>query len=378
MYWQIEEFRLAKSLTLGSVDKFDLPDTGQLGSIMLVFHADEYFSGGTGGLEGTHKWMPEEYLTKIEIITNGSHEAKSLGMKHLQVLNWLDQGIFKPDKNVSYAGGIQRAAVLIPFGRYLYDNQAGLDLGRYNTTELWITNTGTSSLYSGITVDIYLIWMRDGGAFSGFYQTEVFREWTPVAGETEYIDLPSEGVLRRFLLQGEAGINESAGQYASFSDLINTLKYTLKSGQVILYDGDVRRLGWLNLFDAKSMPIPGLSPYKAFSTDYKRGALGYVWCRPFGVKCADSTVPGTVPGELGGGDESAFAYTPTPSDWSPQLFERGMAPWSCVFMRHDYGGGVGEGLDLNANKTVQMEVVTKASVTVTNAANKLIIERFMR
>lgn len=105
MYWQVEQYRLGRSLTLNTVDKIDLPDHGMLGSIMLVIHS----KAETNGLDAQIKILPEEHYTKFRVIVNGSHEVKSLDMKALQLVNFLDQHIFKPDKNGQYGHAWNRS-----------------------------------------------------------------------------------------------------------------------------------------------------------------------------------------------------------------------------------------------------------------------------
>jgi len=375
MYWQIEQYRLGKSLTVGATDKIDLPKRGKLGSIFLVLHSDAV----SGGLDAQYNILPEEFISKIEVYVNGSTKIKSLDMKALQVLNWLDQGIYKPDKNLTYAGATQRSALLINFGRYLYDTECGLNLEDYNIPELWITNIGTSADWSGFSVDVYLVWLRgdDAPDFKGYYQTEEFRAWTPVAGETEYIDLPTNGKLRRFLLRGEAGVVVDSGSYNKFNNIIYEMKYSLRSGALIVYEGRCFDIAWLNLFEAKSKPLTAYQIDQIGSSVYKRTGLGYVFARPFGVKATDTTVPATVPGETGGGDDSAFGMTVSAVDWSAMVAEYGMAPWSHIFWRHDIKGEAGEGLDLDMEKVVQLEVLCRSGTTVTGANSRLILDRYM-
>lgn len=375
MYWQIEQYRLGKSLTVGATDKIDLPKHGKLGSIFLMIHSDAVIFG----LDAQYNILPEEFVSKIELYVNGSTKIKSLDMKALQVFNWLDQGVFKPDKNSTYAGATQRSALLINFGRHLYDLECGLTLDDYNVPELWITNTGVAADWTGFTADIYFVFLRgdDAPEFKGFYQTEEFRSWTPVAGEPEYIDLPVEGMLRRFLLRGEAGVLVASGSYNKFNNIIYEMKYTRKSGALIMFDGRCWELAFLNLLEAGKLPLTAYQIDQLGLARYKRTALGYVFARPFGVKAADSTVPGTVPGEVGGGDDSSFGLTVTASDWSAMLTEFGIAPWSHVFWRHDHEGKAGEGLDLSAEKVVQLEVLCRSGTTITGANSRLIIDRYM-
>lgn len=236
----------------------------------------------------------------------------------------------------------------------------------------------SSSNWETIQVDIFLVWMRDGGAFSGYMQTEEFRSWTPVADATEYIDLPTEGILRRLILRAEPGVLLASGSYDKFYNIMNTIKYTMKSGQTILYDGDSRDLAWLNAWEVPAKPLTGYNVYQMSTTQYKRLAMGYVFARPSSIISVGTTVPGTVPGEYGGGDDTSLASTVTYSEFNAMLTEFGIAPWAHMFFLHDKGGELAEGIDLRNNATVQLELKCKSGATVTGSNSKVIIERFMR
>lgn len=247
-FWQRETLRDAVSMTFGSTWELDLPKLGQLGSLVLQMSS----TAVSNQLLILPDWRLCDYITKIEVIGDGSEVIKSLDGVEAIAAAFYDDGRMPPGLWRTYATTPQRQWTPIHFGRWLQDEVYGLDLSRFNQVTLKITNKATSTMWTtDITVSVFAYFLREAGApFAGYFREEVWKSWLPVADGIEYCDLPVAYPIRRILLEARAARDTAdAKNNSSMKDLMLEIDYTYKSGQVRVYHDSLERLGHLSVLE---------------------------------------------------------------------------------------------------------------------------------
>jgi len=123
----------------------DLPQKGLLSGLELRL------KGYTGAMDGTPDCFMHDYITKIEVIVNGSQVVKSLtgdqlvGLMHYWGINHSQWEILNlPNDWI-------REQWYIPFGRWYHDLEYMLDLGSVNDPELRLHYDFTKTSHHGWT-----------------------------------------------------------------------------------------------------------------------------------------------------------------------------------------------------------------------------------
>ena len=88
MYWQREFLRQGEAWANGGTLKLDLPKVGLLGSIMV--HARR--AGVTDAFNAALKWRLIDYISKVEVLANGSDIVKSFSGEVAKGLTIFDGG----------------------------------------------------------------------------------------------------------------------------------------------------------------------------------------------------------------------------------------------------------------------------------------------
>src|SRR3989304_6046221 len=136
MFWQRELLRDAVSMTFNQTFELDLPKSGQLGSLALYIRS----AANAGALTSLYKRLLIDYISKIEVIGDGSEIIKSFDGKQALASAFYDDGVEPLGKWGNYSGVTHRQLIPLHFGRRFYDELFGLDLGRFNQLTLKITN----------------------------------------------------------------------------------------------------------------------------------------------------------------------------------------------------------------------------------------------
>lgn len=188
-------------LSSAQTEVFDLPKVGILSDLMLEF----ILRSGTTNIDV----YVADFLSKVEIIGNGSTVIKSYTGKQIQAIMAFDDLVMPPDKEYSPSGGCY-GYFDIRFGRFPGDEKYALDCSQWQSLELKITY----DLAAGATADTtgflstwkYLIglglYAPVGAGFSpvGLIKSEQKKTYTTSVGGTEDLNLPSDYPYRRLLL----------------------------------------------------------------------------------------------------------------------------------------------------------------------------------
>jgi len=361
MYWQREKIRKAATWSVGGTYTLELPDHGLLGSIMI--HA--YQGAVLDSMVAIEKWRMVDYIKKIEVIGNGSEIIKSVNGRIGKYLAWLDGGGGAPDKAHNYGTSTKRHHSVINFGRKLFDPDYGLDLGRWGSVEIKLTNDAAAAQFtSAINVDVICYWLREGSPsqFKGYFRTEQWREWTTVAAEKKYLELPLQHVLRRLILQTDPDVDGSMMAETTLYNLAYNIELSIRSGKLKVFNDNLRDLWYENYFNFGRDIIQPLEPYHTQDYGIRMGigqTLAIAGARIPHDGTQDTATPSFSPGE---DSSTQKRMTDTDAD-QESILAMGLALENCAVIPFDQYDDPSTWLDLRADGTVQLMIET------TNAAS---------
>jgi len=296
MFWQRELLRDGVSMTFNQTHEIDLPKSGQLGSLALYVRS----AANAGALTSLYKRLLIDYISKIEVIGDGSEIIKSFDGKQALASAFYDDGVEPLGKWGNYSGVTHRQIIPIHFGRQFFDELYGLDLSRFNQVTLKITNDATSTQFTtGVTLSVVAFWLRDAvSPFAGYFREEVWKAWAPANAAVEYSILPIALPIRRILLRARPAVDDSpVSQFLNtITSQMSAIDFTLRSGQVRVYNGSLEVLGWLSTSELKQYAETRGEVWVA-DDDHFNVHLGYVTAMlPAAAAVDDPT--GTYPGSV--------------------------------------------------------------------------------
>ncbi len=177
--WEVRKLIPESTWTYGATVRTILPTSGQLAG--LIYHLSATpVNDARNALE---KWRLLDYINEIKVLVNGSTVEKSMTGRMAHYLNRSDGGPAILDQHQNYGTSTNRVHGCLNFGRYFKDKEYGLDLGRYDSVELQITNDAAVGQYTAFaTPSILGVFLKDApsGIFKGHTRTEEYRKWTTV------------------------------------------------------------------------------------------------------------------------------------------------------------------------------------------------------
>lgn len=374
MYWQHEYEREGASMAVGTTYQLDLPENGMLGSLFLRLSADELSGYG----QGVEDWRLLDKISKIIILGNGATILKSLTGRQLQAMTFWDQGCFPPSVWRNYASNTQFEYFLLNFGRYYGDTEYGLDLARFKNIEIQLTNTAASTDFGAIGVTIMGAYLQDApaGQFKGFLRTEEWRSWTTVANETKYLDLPTEHVLRRIILQAIPDKTTTL-EDTNFSNLMYDVECSLDTGQKRVYKGGVDDLARLNYWkNGHNILSHGLTYQTAgFGTEVD---LGYLFGGAAVAATRDNAVATVFPSLNGGNNGGVIEFEGYEGDTMEMFLMAGLAPFYTTVIHFDLSDDPSTWLDPDRRKTVELNIMTRNSASAADGVNAVVLDRLVR
>src|SRR3990167_1875496 len=245
-FWQRELLRDAHVMTFNETYELDLPKSGMLGSLALYVRS----AANAGALTSLYKRLLIDYISKIEVIGDGSEIIKSFDGKQAPASAFSDAGVEPLGKWGNYSGVPHRQLIPLHFGRQFMYELYGLDLSRFDQVTLKITNDATSTQFTtGVTLSVIAYWLRDAlSPFAGYFREEVWKAWAPANTVVEYSLLPIALPIRRILLRARPAVDDSpVNQFLNtITSQMSTIEFTYRSGQVRVYRGSLEVLGWLS------------------------------------------------------------------------------------------------------------------------------------
>jgi len=376
MYRRVEALRKSATLNIGETFTLLLPEHGLLSSLMLHIRGTPV----TDSMNAIEKWRMLDWISKIEVIGNGSTIIKSFTGRVAHFLNWKDGGGAAPDKHFNYGSSTKRFHVPVNFGRFLGDLLYGLDLTPWKSVELKITNDGSSTYFTGnLSADIFALWVHDppSGAFQKYFRTEEWRSLVTVQAKTEYLDLPEEGQLRRLALQVDPAVDSTTkAADTTLYNVLNNIKLTKKTGSDIIFDSSLRDLWYWEYFAKGRDLLQPLEPYHTTAYGIRTG-LGQTLGEA-GLRLPQSGTQNTYGTGIWPGDDSSTLRRGVASDPTQDaLLVMGLSLENCAAFDFNEPDEESSYLDLKSEGTVQMQLYTADSASADNGTIRVMLDRPM-
>jgi len=235
-----------------------------------------------------------DIVTKVEIV-DGSEVLASANAKELQALHFFKTGKMPGMFPSEWAGGNQREAIPLLFGRRLWDQQYAFDPTVFRNPQLKITLNKAAVTTAGATGfaagdNIYItvvakIMENMVGKPGKYLMPKQINAWTSTSGDRR-IELPTDYLYRMMLLRAfvaESDINEVITDLKITAD---SDKFVMASRKVVDMDAEALALFGLGTLKHDFLcshqdtirlifnKEPMLQPY--YETDYPRG-IGVDW-----------------------------------------------------------------------------------------------------
>ena len=162
---------------------------------------------------------PAKIASKVEIV-DGSDVLWSLNGEEMEAMDYYDTWKSR-SYELDYMGFWPCQLILnINFGRWLYDDMLAFDCSRFRNPQLKITHnkalggSNPGSMNLQVLADVF-----DEKRVSpqGFLTSREFFSYTPVASSYKTIDMPTDYILRKMLIQSKYSTN-------SFTDNIDEIR----------------------------------------------------------------------------------------------------------------------------------------------------------
>ena len=147
-------------------------------------------------------------LSKIELV-DGSDVLFSLTGEEAQALNYYDRSDTPSDDLSLTVGDIDTSVISLDFGRFLYDTDLALDPSKFRNLQLKVTwdedASNASVVVNSLQVNAH-VFDEKKITPRGFLMSKEFYSYTPSANNWEYVDLPTDYVIRKVMLRSKSTI----------------------------------------------------------------------------------------------------------------------------------------------------------------------------
>ena len=377
MYWQPYLLRRSDSADFGSTYRIDLPKSGVVGSIFLNISADQVSNAFING--GAERIV--DYIDKVEIIGNGATIIKSLTGQQIQALAFYDQGIVSPDVIRTYASNTQMCRLLLNFGRWFGDPDLGLDLSKWDNVELRITNSASTTYFqTEFSVTTILFQQRPSAQARslGYLKTEIWRSWTSVKDAWEYLELPTEGIIRRILLQAIPAYDSTS--YAAdtgFTNVLYDIQHYLLTGEQEVFVGRASDLALLNLFYYGREVLAHLHPYVNADKALRTG-VGYPLAHVFTPASYSGSAESLVTTLTAGQTADTLLFEQGAGAGPDEGLIKGYGYHNTLLLNHDWDQDPNTWLNPQSMKQVLLNLHTRNSDTADNGTISVVLDRLVR
>ena len=377
MYWQQRKLYSGETFSVSSTYRRDLPEYGYLSSLMLQISGDQASDFAIGG----GLWRIIDYITKVEVIANGSQVVKSLTGQQAQALAFYDQLIPALDTWRGYATNTQFCNILLNFGRRAYDPDYGLDLSKYDNVEVRVTTNATASQFtSGFSIDVTGIFQQPQEQVRtlGYLRSEIWRTWTTVQDAWQYFTLPIDYRLRRILLHAIPAYDSTAHTAdTQFTNCLYDIQHFIKTGQVTVFDGRLADLVRMNAYD-----------YGQYVITHPHAYVNADKAIPVGVGVPDAHI--FQPASYSGSAETSIASLTAGQTADTVAFESGVGAGpdegivigrgyhNTAVLRYDSDADPLTWLDMQSNKAVDLNIHTRNSSSADNATAAVVLDRLVQ
>lgn len=253
--WRVDHYKSQVAYDEASTSKIELPNSGILAGIML--HIGEQTAST---YTASNAKMILEHITKIEVVGNGHEVITSATGLELMSRYAQRHGTMPPMRLYDGLSKYQYQAMPIYFGNAWKDKGFALDLSKWKTVDLKVTNDVTSTDFTDgelkYSVDLFFY---DGGApVKGYMKFTELEYWTTVASETKIINIPKGRFISEILLRCTPAYSATGHDAAgAIYNYLRNIKLTTQNNKKILYDELVRVKQYADRLDTKTNFVTG-------------------------------------------------------------------------------------------------------------------------
>jgi len=368
-YWQPVPCVNKDAPALNTTNTIELPKAGAIGSLLIFVSCDQM-----NVARQSEKWRLIDSMDLLEVKGNGTSTIKSYHATLARALAWYDQRVFTPDVVREYAANTQFARILINFGERLYDRRHGLNASKWDSLELKIKNTLSSTSWDStkLAYTCYALMKRGDGDFGyGHFRTETYKEYTTVASTWEYTDLPTDAKLRRLILQLVANTTNGV-DVTNPTNYATQIKYFVKGRETEMFNIMASEMQVFNTLENEAEILSHIT-HEYHDADYGlRSGVGYPlgWA---GVVVGKNSGAGSTIPTIGDETNSTLKPRAYQADHPWSFLVKGMGPESTIIFRHDRYPDLGDMLDLAASdvKPATFDIYAKNA----SGVNRVCIDR---
>lgn len=364
-----------KTLTVGSTDKIELPDAGDLSALVIRITGTPVSNLGRTGIS---KGRVRDYFDDIVLKATATREYAHVDMRTLAAFHFFDIGEMPFNKQTNYGTGGVDDWMILDFGRHPQDEEYGIELDKCENPELWLTNSASSSQFTGLGLDLIAImrWKAGRGFPGGYLNKKEYKAWTTVRAEEEPTKLPTQYPCRRILLRTDVDEDTSYIQRTNMFNPMENVKLTFRSGQDVFYDGHSEILARVMAF--KHGPLCRAALAAGYNADigFKIG-IGYVNGRAGVAGPRDGAVAATFPSLEGNRTDNTQKLEGGGDDEMPEFLFQGICPENHVGFLFDADPNPRTWLDLGLEKQVELKVKCRDHADADDATNYILLERLL-
>lgn len=331
-------------------------------------------SGASLSTEAT--WL-SDFLGKVEVSAGGARPIISVDWNDLVYFNYLDQGKHGPTWKRNYATLLQREMAFIPFGRHIWDTEFGLDMSKWDNVFLNITNSATSTYYTGnLSLNVLLCQMDEltSGFPRGYLRKEEFKKWTTVSAGWEYSDLPSAYPFRGIHLQCKPDVDANMVAEASFQNLAYDTQFGYMGRQKFLHQGQLWHKLWVDYMTQPGLPVTSMQPDKTADYGFDTG-IGYTFGAADLAGSADGAAASAIPTEGTGLNLPTLKLEGREADNVPNILAIGAGVQDFFTLHYNKEADPAWLLDPSRHGQITLDVQTRSGAAYADGTNRIVIDQ---
>lgn len=220
---RISEILAAESIATAGTKTMDINVTDVISALVIQFR----LTNGDSVPDG----HPAKVATRVEVVDGSDvlFSAKGIGVRAVEFLGHDHQ----PFDVISFISANQCiCTMMIFFGRYLWDEDFALDPARFNNLQLKISHVYTNggSSVSAATMQVAaLLFDKNPPSPKGMISTKEIYSYALTSSGVEYVELPTDRVIRALFVQSLADGKQPHEQY-------NHLKLSEDFDKAVIFD----------------------------------------------------------------------------------------------------------------------------------------------
>lgn len=316
----------------------------------------------TGGAGGALTKRLADQISNIEII-DGGYTIFSMPLDLAIALTYCLWGIVPHIEENSQVSGVERVTCIIPFGRFMGDQEFYFKPFMYDNPQIRITTAATIDGSDGFTTATgkYTIlphYLESApGVYRGVLRHTVPKSWTTAASGDETVNLDKTWPWYHIMLQARK-TSEAP------NDIITNLKLSIDNDALIPFSLNTKDI---MIENAMRLPLFRLIAKLLKIDDGNHLTALFNMCSAFGTGCTDDfivTVESVDQEKISVGDYD-MTTVGTPSLGTPAnnktLSIQGREPYGCLSIPFDFGGA-GQGVNFGSYNEMKL-TMTQGVVT---------------